>query len=270
MQVFNFKTINTGYISLVSRLLTDPCDFQKLIIPKEEKAKIKKGDRNKFINKKSRFHLRNVHILFENPQEFKKYNVHCPKRTETMNKYIQAETKLFDEGIIDATEMGKISCIWKHIRNPDNTINANYGHMVYHLKDAGDPNFTSQHMSQWEWCQHSLLNNPHTLQAIMHFNRPKDQYVDNLDQPCTVFTQFTVTDDKLNFHSFMRSNDIIYGTPYNLAYFKLLQGRMIQFLHENGYPNIGWGFLHHNVTSLHLYEDKIDIAENITGIKRKT
>lgn len=269
MNVFRFRTINKGYQELVRTLLSRPNYYQSVQFAGSGKGK--------FCNKKSRYHLRNVHIMFEEPSDFTRFEVHCPVRTHKMNMYMNREQQLFDRGVTDATLMGSISQIWKLISNPDNTINANYGYMVYHLRDAGHPQFTpkNMYMSQWEWCQNRLINNPYTLQAIMHFNRPKDQFPENLDQPCTVFTQFTVEDDengtpRINFHSYMRSNDIIYGTPYNLAYFVTLQRRMRSFLNENRVTSIPieMGYLHHNVTSLHLYEDKIRIAEAITGITR--
>ena len=259
MNVFKFKTINKGYLCLVNRLLTSD-DFQKVSFPGSGKGE--------HINKRSRYHLRNVHIIFEKPEEFTEFKVGCPIRSKRMNDYMKIETELFDKGIIDSDEMGKASKIWKLIENPDQTINANYGYMVYHLKDAGNEKFTKEEdfMSQWAWAQNRLKKNLYTLQAIMHFNRPKDQYIENLDQPCTVFCQFTVEDNKLNFHSFMRSNDIIYGTPYNLAYFKLLQGRMLDYLNNECNANLGFGYLHHNVTSLHLYEDKVSIAKKIVNL----
>lgn len=254
MNVFKFATINEGYISLVRNLVQNP-DYHKVV-------KLSGSGKGVLINKKSRVHLRNVHIMFENPAEFK---VADPRRSEIMNEYMIKERALFDEGIIDANRMGTISKVWKGIANPDQTINANYGYMVYHLKDAGNSKFDPIMMSQFEWCQDRLVRNPHTLQAIMHFNRPKDQYQGNLDQPCTVFAQFTVEQNKLNFHSYMRSNDVIYGTPYNLAYFKILQQRMCDWLNTNHHLNLSMGYLHHNTTSLHLYDDKISIASQIIG-----
>ena len=65
----------------------------------------------------------------------------------------------------------------------------------------------------------------------------------------------------------MRSNDVIYGTPYNLAYFKILQERMLDYLNTECGHNLEFGYLHHNATSIHLYEDKIDIAKKICGIE---
>ena len=260
MNVFRFSTINSGYKSLVKQLLVTPSDYQKVSFPG--------SGTGTHINKKSRYHLRNVHIMFDEPEEFKEFRVDCVERTKIMNDYMKKETELFDEGVIDSNKMGKASKIWKLIENPDQTINANYGYMVYHLKDAGNEKFTKEEdfMSQFEWAKNRLKKNLYTLQAIMHFNRPKDQFIENLDQPCTVFCQFTVTDNKLNFHSFMRSNDIIYGTPYNLAYFKLLQERMLTYLNTECNANLGFGYLHHNVTSLHLYDDKLSIAKKIVNL----
>lgn len=256
MRSYSYKTINAGYKRLVRHALKSK-DFQRVIFPNSGKG------RN--VNKKSRLHLRNVHIIFRNPAEFTKYKVACPKRTEIMNTYLEKERILFDKGETDSNKMGDISKIWKLIENPDQTINANYGYMVYHLKDAGNLAYSDTMLSQWEWCQNRLAKNLETLQAIMHFNRPKDQYIENLDQPCTVFCQFTVENNKLNFHSYMRSNDIIYGTPYNIAYFKLLQERMLNYLNTVHGADLGFGYLHHNVTSMHLYEDKIGVAKTIIG-----
>ena len=263
MFVRQYKIINDGYIDLVKTLL-DSFDRTNANYQKVDFAGSGKGN---FVNKRSRFHMRNVHILFENPSEFTEFKVACPLRSKKMNEYHKREKQLFDKGETCSDKMGKISKIWKLIENPNQTINANYGYMVYHLRDAGHPQFTNpkNFMSQWEWCQNRLSKNLYTLQAIMHFNRPKDQFIQNLDQPCTVFTQFTVHDGKLNFHSFMRSNDVIYGTPYNLAYFKLLQERMLEYLNNTVCRDnkLQCGYLHHNVTSLHLYENKIDIAKSI-------
>ena len=80
-----------------------------------------------------------------------------------------------------------------------------------------------------------------------------------------MYTQFTVENNKLNFHSNMRSNDVIYGTPYNLAYFKLLQERMLHYLNDNHRMKLSMGYLHHNVTSVHLYLDKMAVAKQIIG-----
>lgn len=272
MNVFQFDTINDGYIALVKKLLTEPDDFQEV--------KIEGAGKGKLVNKRSRYHLRNVHIIFKNPGLFTEFTVGDEERSKVMNDYLNKERELFDKGEINSNEMGKISKIWKLIENPDETINANYGYMTFHLKDTRasydlpvfnnykldspvDESEQKNYMSQFEWCKNRLKNNVNSLQAYMHFNRPKDQYLDNNDQPCTMFCQFMVTNNKLNFISYMRSNDIIYGTPYNLAYFKTLQERMLNYLNDECGHKLEFGYLHHNATSLHLYENKIELAEKI-------
>jgi len=246
MSTFKYKTINNAYIKLVKRIYEKPDYFEEVV----------SDGKGPNINKRSRYHLRNVHLLIEEPEKFNGYKVKCPERSKKMNNYIKRETALFDVGETSAAIMGTASSMWRAIKNPDGTINANYGYMVYYLRD------TPASFSQWEWCQNRLTKNIHSLQAYMHFNRPKDQFINNLDQPCTVFTQFTVEHNHLNFHSYMRSNDIIYGMPYNIAYFQLLQQRMLAYLNGRGH-NLKTGYIHHNTTLLHLYIDKMDIARSI-------
>lgn len=254
-----FNNLNEAYIELVKQLVTNPSDIQII-----ENNPATKFDR-KLINKKSRSHLRNVHIIIKNVENFDGYKVACPIRTAAMANYLESETVMFDQGITCSKKMGKLSKIWHYIRNPDNTINANYGWMVYHMKDAGNPTYSPIMMSQYEWAFDRLSRNINTLQAIMHFNRPIHQWIDNLDQPCTVFVQYTVVDNKINLHSYMRSNDVIYGTPYNLAYFRLLLVRMQQDLNQKCGHQLELGYIHHNATSIHLYHDKINIAKQIIG-----
>lgn len=247
--MFKFKNINEGYIKLVKRIVEKPDYFQPV--------KAVPG----WVNSRSRWHLRNVHIEFKDAGDFEGFKVKCPERSKKMNNYMHKEMILFDKGIINSDKMGNISKIWKLIENPEGTINANYGHMVYYLRDAGDPE-RGPAMSQWNWCLMQLTENPETLKAYMHFNRPKDQWAENRDQPCTVFTQFTVVKKKINFHSYMRSNDIIYGMPYNLAYFRILLIRMQYALKMRGI-HLKLGSIYHNTTSLHLYADKLHIAKSI-------
>lgn len=117
MNIFRFDTINRGYVELVRRILTNPDYHETVNMPGAGTGKL--------VNKKSRVHLRNVHIMFDNPDEFEKFEVFSKDRSTVMNSYMEKERVLFDQGIINANEMGKISKIWSCIRNPDNTINAN-------------------------------------------------------------------------------------------------------------------------------------------------
>ena len=103
MNTFTFRTINGGYVSLVKQFLRRKLEYQKVDFPGSGKGI--------HINKRSRYHLRNVHIIFKKPQEFTGYKVASPQRTKVMNDYIAKETVLFDRGEIDADKMGEISSL---------------------------------------------------------------------------------------------------------------------------------------------------------------
>jgi thymidylate synthase len=187
------------------------------------------------------------------------------KRNKIMENYSNIEKDLFDSG--DCISITKYGNIWKNITNPDGTINANYGYMVYHIKDAGnltyEPNSTLK--SQWEFAKSMLIRRLTCKQAYMHFNRPQHQWTNNKDQPCTMFIQFIASKNKegnfqLNLCGNMRSNDLIKGTPYNITYFIILLDRMIDELKEV-YPNLLKGWYYHHTTSLHIYQHDVPLVK---------
>lgn len=181
---------------------------------------------------------------------------YCKQRNAKMRNYIDTETPLFDSGNNNTDgKMGKLSKIWDKIKNPDGTINSNYGLMIYHIYDAynavHDPG--AKPLNQWEWAVQRLKKYDKSCQAILHFNRPMHQWENNLDQPCTVFVQFIIRENKLHMTGYMRSNDLVYGTPYNISYFIKLMYRMCNELKDT-YPDLTIGHYTHNATSLHIYK----------------
>jgi len=191
----------------------------------------------------------------------------CPARNALMKRYKDRETILFDDGDDNSTgEMGKMSKVWDRIKNPDGTINSNYGLMVYHMHDAGNAHHEPENKctNQWAWAKSRLTKYKNSAQAIMHFNRPSHQWEHNLDQPCTVFVQFLIREDRLHFTSYMRSNDVVYGTPYNLSYFIKLMYRMVDEL-KPVYPKLRVGHLTHNATSFHIYKKHEKLVKSMLG-----
>lgn len=176
-----------------------------------------------------------------------------PARDAIIAKYTLQERQLFDAG--DISNMSSISKFWKNINNPDGTINANYGHMVYHIRDAGNMAYNPSQglVSQWQWAKQCLQQRQDTAQAVLHFNRPKDQWVGNRDQPCCMYSQFLIRNDHLSLSVNMRSNDLWFGTPYNIAYHVELLYRMHTELIPT-YPTLQVGELRLYAASLHIYE----------------
>lgn len=102
--------------------------------------------------------------------------------------------------------------------------------------------------SLWD-CLGKLVEDRNTRQAILSIHRVDDVKSESKDIPCTISLQFTIREDKLNLHVYMRSNDLIWGTPYDVFVFTNLQ---MVFANTLG---IGLGKYYHTATSLHVYEN---------------
>ena len=74
------------------------------------------------------------------------------------------------------------------------------------------------------------------------------------DIPCTIMMQFMIRKDQLHMHTYMRSNDMWLGVPYDLYNFMLLQQLVAYEM------NADLGTYTHTVGSIHLYERDEDAA----------
>lgn len=75
------------------------------------------------------------------------------------------------------------------------------------------------------------------------------------DPPCTMNLHFLIRDNKLNLIVYMRSNDIIWGTPYDVFMFTTLQ-RLIA--NQIG-VYVGW--YRHIPSSFHVYSQHYDLLK---------
>lgn len=96
-----------------------------------------------------------------------------------------------------------------------------------------------------------LARDPDSRRAVAAIWAPQTllDLGDSADIPCTVALQFVRTADlKLGLVVTMRSNDLNWGTPYDVAAFGAIQMAVAKCL--------GWrpGWYRHQVGSLHLYE----------------
>lgn len=135
--------------------------------------------------------------------------------------------------LVDISQFGKF---WGTISDDGDTLNSAYGYRIQH-KFGFD---------QWEHCKNLLKADPYSRQAVVHIkdadNRPTK------DTPCTVALQYQIRDNKLYATTFMRSNDIWLGLPYDMFAFMNLQVKMAMEL------NVDLGDYTHFTGSLHLYE----------------
>lgn len=104
-----------------------------------------------------------------------------------------------------------------------------------------------------------LREDPDSRQAIITLWDPVlDNVPGKKDYPCTVALQFSVAaDGALDMTTFMRSNDVWRGLPYDMFQFTQLQMSIANAL------TLSYGSYTHIAASLHLYEENVDAAKHL-------
>jgi thymidylate synthase len=136
-------------------------------------------------------------------------------------------------------EIQKYTRGWDRMSDDGVTVNSNYG---WCIRDKYG-------FDQWEWCKQELNNNPNSRRAVIHIKEPSDK--ESKDVNCTVCLQFFIRDEKLYCITYMRSNDIWLGYPYDVFQFTCMQILMSMEL------EVEIGTYTHIAGSLHLYERNV-------------
>lgn len=197
------------------------------------------------------FEMSDAAIVVEDPS----YCLYENDRRSSQFKYIAAELVWYFTGRNDADFITPYAKFWDQIKNKDGTVNSAYGNLIFaeELEDG---------RNQYRWALDSLIQDKDSRQAILHFNKPSHQWNGNKDFVCTLNGVFQIRDNKLNFTVDMRSNDLILGTPTDVAFFCLLQMQMLEHLRKY-YPELELGKYTHIAHSLHLYERHFDLVSEM-------
>jgi len=89
-------------------------------------------------------------------------------------------------------------------------------------------------------------------QAIMHVHNQADLFIKSKDIPCTSSLQFFIREGRLNCITYMRSNDIILGTAYDVFVFTMIQEYIAKKL------DVKLGEYTHIAGSMHIYSTHFD------------
>ena len=125
---------------------------------------------------------------------------------------------------------------WDRMSDDGVTVNSNYGWCIKH-KFGFD---------QWEYVRTLLMKDIATRQAVIHIKTADN--APSKDVNCTVCLQFFIRDNKLYLTTYMRSNDLWMGFPYDVFQFMNMQVLMSMEL------GLELGTYTHIAGSLHLYE----------------
>lgn len=160
---------------------------------------------------------------------------------------------LFGEGIWYFTGRNSMKFIssfgsmWKNLSDDGQTNNSAYGYLMKYAHG----------FDQIETIIKLLTTDPESRRAVINLNVPNPNVITTKDEPCTIALQFLLRNGKLNCTAIMRSNDIWFGFPYDVAFFTELQKYIADRL------MVDYGTYTHFVTSLHLYERNYGDIEKI-------
>ncbi|HYC88787.1 MAG TPA: thymidylate synthase [Thermoanaerobaculia bacterium] len=112
--------------------------------------------------------------------------------------------------------------------------------------------------SQWQQLTDTLRDDVHSRRAILSlWDIARPTTSDVKDVPCTCTIQFLIRDHAVHAVVHMRSNDVIWGLPYDFFFFTMLQELLAEQL------NLPLGTYTHFASSMHIYDRHFALAEQI-------
>lgn len=184
---------------------------------------------------------------------------YCVGRAPSL-EYFKGEVDFYCSGSRSVEDASKISSFWKRCSDDGETINSNYGYLLLHQ-------INTHGWTQFEHAFNCLVNNLYTKKAVMTLYNNEHAYISN-DNPCTMFIQFFVRNRALHMHVVMRSNDVWYGLPYDLPWFRAVQVAMLSRINSRLNEKIELGTYTHQVMSLHLYERNLEKAYSVAALEQ--
>lgn len=136
---------------------------------------------------------------------------------------------------------------WREFADSDGVVRGScYGARIFTVGKTG--------RSQWENVRRLLRQDKETRRAVLNFRVEDDVSSPTNDLSCTNTIQFMARDGKLHAFTSMRSNDAIWGVPYDVFLFTCLQELMAL---EVG---LEVGRYYHATSSMHVYQRHYEVA----------
>lgn len=160
--------------------------------------------------------------------------------------YLFGELLWYFNGDNSLEFISQFSSFWEHLSDDGVTCNSAYGYLIQ--KAHG--------FDQVEKVVEILRKDPTSRRAKININLPNPAVDTTKDEPCTMSLHFMIRKNNLDCTVVMRSNDIWFGLPYDVAFFTELQKRIADEL------GVGYGWYTHFAVSLHMYNrDAKKLAE---------
>lgn len=156
--------------------------------------------------------------------------------------------------------------IWQNVATKEGRVNSNYGWCV----------FSEENKSQYKHAVRALIKDKLSRQSVCVYIRPEIQLIHNdgihavHDFICTFCTHHFIRNNKLEYIVYMRSNDIEYGLPYDLAWHQFVFKSMLNDIITSGelcdipeYKYLEPGSIWWHASSLHKYERNTSTASSL-------
>ena len=182
--------------------------------------------------------LTNVEIVLENPRD---RIVSSRVRAMSM-RYMTGEICFYLDRAVDLERIAFYGPFWRKVSDDGQRVRSAYGDRLF--------------TGQFVYAINTLEADKYSRKAVMPIYNPNDALASK-DNPCTMFLQLMIRNDRLDCHVFMRSNDVWLGLPYDAAFFTFLQEIALVILRQT-YPELQMGTYYHHATSLHCYNEHID------------
>ena len=155
---------------------------------------------------------------------------------------------------------GGAPTMWKACADKDGFINSNYGWVI----------FSDENGDQYNSCKKKLLEDNHTREAVMIYDRPSMQTDYNKngmhDFMCTQYVQYFINErdgeEFLDCIVNIRSNDAVFGYDNDWLWFDWVLDKLSDDLRFYTGRKINKGLIHWNAGSLHVYERHFKFLED--------
>lgn len=164
------------------------------------------------------------------------------KERKISTKYANAELKWYWSADNSCKTIGAYAKKWLAITDDGLTNNSAYGYIL----------FKKYKKNQLEEVIELLQKDKNTRRAVLNISDPSIDRINTKDMQCTIALQFLIRNDKLQMYVYMRSNDVIFGFPYDYIFFESIHQYVAKRL------NIQVGEYSHTATSMHIYLTDID------------
>jgi len=200
--------------------------------------------------------LINQRIVVSNKNNF--YSLKNVRDFNVISRYLIGELSWYFSGDINVKGILKYSKFWDKIKNFDDTVNSNYGFLVFYKKNK-------YNITQFNWALSQLLKDKNTRKSAILYADSEYCFQENLDFVCTQLQQFFIRDNVLDSIVYIRSSDMIFGLTFDIPWWSIVQQYMLLLLNSKFNYNLCLGRLFINFGSVHLYERHFNMIEKMVN-----